>query len=61
MSSVEVEIKRLNTGNACYHSVQNLSPSSLLCEKGQIGIYNTIILPVVLFGHETRYQGGNAD
>jgi hypothetical protein len=50
------EIKRrLNSGNACYHSVQNLLSSPLLSknEKTMILIYKTIILPVVLYGHET--------
>jgi hypothetical protein len=41
------EIKsRLNSGNACYHSVQS---SVLLPVK----IYKTIILPVVLYGCES--------
>jgi hypothetical protein len=42
---IQEEIKRrLNSGNACYHSVQNLLSSR---------IYKTIILPVVLYGCET--------
>jgi hypothetical protein len=45
------EIKSLlNLGNACYHSVQNLLSSRLLSKNVQ---YKTIILPVVLYGHET--------
>jgi hypothetical protein len=48
------EIKRrLNSGNACYHSVQNLLPSRLLSKNVQVRIYKTIILPVVLYGCET--------
>jgi hypothetical protein len=50
------EIKsRLNSGNACYHSVQSLLPSRLLCRKLKVKIYKTIILPVVfvLYGCET--------
>jgi hypothetical protein len=47
------EIKRrLNSGNACYHSVQNVLSSRLLSESVKIRIYKTIILPVVLHGCE---------
>jgi len=47
------EIKsRLRSGNACYHSVQNLLSSSLLSRKLKIKIYRTTILPVVLYGCE---------
>jgi hypothetical protein len=50
---IQEEIKRrLNLGNACYHSVQNLL-SSLLSKNAEIRIYKTIILPVVLHGRET--------
>jgi hypothetical protein len=44
---------RLNYGNACYHSVQNILSSRLLSKNLQIRIYKTIILPVVLYGCET--------
>ena len=44
---------RLNSGNACYHSVQNPFSSSLLPKKLKIKIYRTIILPAVLYGCET--------
>jgi sorting nexin-29 len=44
---------RLNLGNACYHSVQSLLPSCLLSGNLKVKIYKTIILPVVLYGHET--------
>ncbi|PNF22964.1 hypothetical protein B7P43_G11390, partial [Cryptotermes secundus] len=48
------EIKRrLNSGNACYHSVQNLLSSRLLSKNIKIRIYRTIILSVVLYGCET--------
>jgi hypothetical protein len=48
------EIKRrLNSGNACYHSVQNLLSSYLLSKNVKIRLYKTIILPVVLYGCET--------
>jgi hypothetical protein len=46
---IQEEIKRLNSGNACYHSLQNLLSSSLLPQNIQITIYKTIILPVVLY------------
>jgi hypothetical protein len=50
---IQKEIKRiLNSGNACCHSVQNLLLSRLLSENVKIRIYNTIILPVILFGCE---------
>jgi hypothetical protein len=44
---IEKEIKRLNSGNACYHSVLNLLASRLLSRNVKIRIYKTIILPVV--------------
>jgi hypothetical protein len=44
---------RLNSGNACYHSVQNLLSSRLLSKNIKIRIYKTIILPVVLYCCET--------
>jgi hypothetical protein len=48
------EIKRrLNSGNACYHSVQSFLSSRLLSTNLKIRIYKTIILPVVLYGCET--------
>jgi hypothetical protein len=51
---IQEEIKRrLNSGNACYHSVQNLLSSRLLSKNVKVRIYNTIILPVVLYGCET--------
>jgi hypothetical protein len=53
-NSILEEIKsRLIRGNACYHSVQNLWPSSLLSKNIKIQIYKTIILPAVLNGCET--------
>ena len=52
-NSVREEIKsRLKSGNACYHLVQNLLPSSFLSKNLKIKIYRTIILPV-LYGCET--------
>jgi hypothetical protein len=44
---------RLKSGNACYHSVQNLLSSSLLLKNAKVKVYRTIILPVVLYGCET--------
>jgi hypothetical protein len=44
---------RLNSGNACYHAVQNLLSSRLLSRNLKIKICKTIILPVVLYGCET--------
>jgi hypothetical protein len=44
---------RPHSGNACYHSVQSLPSSCLLCKNTKIKIYITIILPVVLYGYET--------
>ena len=46
-------MSRLNSGNACCHSVQNLLSPSLLSKTLKIKIYRTIILPVVLCGCET--------
>jgi hypothetical protein len=51
---IQEEIKRrLNSGIACYHSVQNLLSSHLLSKNVKVRIYKTIILPVVLYGCET--------
>jgi hypothetical protein len=46
-------VRRLYSGNACYHSVQNHLPSNLPSKNLKIRIYKTIILPVVLDGCET--------
>jgi hypothetical protein len=46
---IQEEIKRtLNSGNICYHSVQNLLFSRLLSKNIKITIYKTINLPVGL-------------
>jgi hypothetical protein len=42
----------LDSGNGCYHSVQNLLSSRLLSKNIKSRIYKSIILPVVL------YEGG---
>ena len=53
-NSIAEEINsRLRSGNACYHSVQNLLSSRLLSKNLKIKIHRTIILPVVLYGCET--------
>ena len=53
-NSIHEEIKsRLKSGNACYHSVQNLLSSSLLSKNVEIKIYRTIILSVVVYGCKT--------
>ena len=53
-NSILDEIKsRSRSGNACYHSVQNLLSSRLLSKNLKIKIYRTIILLVVLYGCET--------
>jgi len=54
LNSIPEEMKSiLKSGNACYHSVQNLFSSSILSKNLKIKIYRTIILPVVLYGCET--------
>jgi hypothetical protein len=45
--------RRLNLGNACYHSDQKLLSSHLLSKNIKIRIYKNIILPVVLYGCKT--------
>jgi hypothetical protein len=53
-NSIQQEIKsRLKSGNALYHSVQNLLPFSLLSKNLKSKINRTIILPVVLYGCKT--------
>jgi len=53
-NSIQEEIKcSLESGNACYHSVQNLLSFSLLSKTIKIEIYRIVILPVVLYGCET--------
>jgi hypothetical protein len=48
------EIKsRLNSRNACYHSVQSFLSSRLLSRNVQVKIYKRVILPLVLDGCET--------
>jgi hypothetical protein len=44
--------KRLNSGNACYRSVQKLFSSRLLSKNVKIKIYRSIILHLVLYDCE---------
>jgi hypothetical protein len=41
---------RLNSGNACYYSIQNLLSSRLISKNLKIKIYKTVILPVCSMG-----------
>jgi hypothetical protein len=51
---IKEEIKtKFNSGNACYHSVQNLLSSPLPPKNIKIITYKTIILTVVMYGCET--------
>jgi hypothetical protein len=51
---IQEEIKRrLISGNASYHSVQDLLSSRLLSKNLKIRMQKTIILPVILYGCET--------
>jgi hypothetical protein len=53
-NAIQGDIKRrLNSDNACYHSVQDILSPHLLSENVKIRIHKTIILPVVLYGCET--------
>jgi hypothetical protein len=54
-SLIHEEMKRrLNSGNACNHSIQNLLSSCLLSKNVKIKIFKTVIFPVVLYGCNTR-------
>jgi hypothetical protein len=51
---IHVGVKsRLNSGNACYHALENLSSSRQLSKNAKIKIYKAIILLLVLCGYET--------
>jgi hypothetical protein len=53
-NDIRDEIKsRLNSGNTCYYSVQNILSSRLISRNLKIKIYKTVSLPVVLYGCET--------
>jgi hypothetical protein len=51
--AIQFVLLRLNSGNACYLSVQKLLSSCLLFKNLTIRIRKTIILPVVSCGSET--------
>jgi hypothetical protein len=52
-NDIHDEIKsRLNSGNACNHSIQNIFSSRLIPKNINIKIYKNEILPVVLYGCE---------
>jgi len=53
-NSVHEDIKsRVKSGNACYHTAQNLLSSSLISKNIRVKICGTIILSVVVYGYET--------
>jgi hypothetical protein len=53
-NDIHDEVKsRLNSGNTCYHLVQNLLSSRLTSKNLKIKIYKTVIFSVVLYGCET--------
>jgi hypothetical protein len=49
-------ILELNSGNACYHSVQSLLSSRLLSRNVKVKIYKTIILPVIFMGVKLNFS-----
>jgi hypothetical protein len=56
---IQDEIKRrLNSGNACSNSVQNISSSRLLSKNVEIIIYEATTLPAVLYRCEGVKEGG---
>jgi hypothetical protein len=56
-NDIHDEIKsRLNSGNVCYYSVQNLLSSRLTSKNLKIKIFKTVIFPVVLYGCEIWSQ-----
>jgi len=53
-NSIQEEIEsKLKSGNACYHSVQNLLSSNFLSKNVNMKISRIIKLLVVLYGCET--------
>jgi hypothetical protein len=44
--------RRLNSDNACYHSVQNLLSSRVLSRNVKMKIYKSTNLPLVLYERE---------
>lgn len=45
---------RVNSGNVSYHAIQNPLSSHHLSRNVKITTYRPIMLPVVLYGRETR-------
>ena len=55
-NDIRKEIKRrINMGNACYYSLEKILSSHLLSKKMKVNTYKTIILLVVLYGHENWF------
>jgi hypothetical protein len=53
-NDIRDEIKtRLNSGNACYYSVQNLLSSRVISKNLNMKVYKTVIMLIVLCGCET--------
>ena len=53
-TSIQEEIMRkLESGNACYHSVKNLLSSSFLYKNINVKKNIIIILPIILYGYDT--------
>jgi hypothetical protein len=56
-NDIHDEIKsRLNSGSACYYSVQNLLSSCLISKNLKIKIYKTVILPLIRKDLGTQIQ-----
>jgi hypothetical protein len=56
LNLIHEKMKRgLNSGNVCYHSVENMLSSHVLYKNIKIRIYRTIILPMVLYGCKTWF------
>jgi hypothetical protein len=49
---IHKKLRADKSGNACYHSVQNLTSFRLLSKNLKINIYKTIILAVVLYRYK---------
>jgi hypothetical protein len=55
-NDIHDEIKsRLNSGNTCYYSVQDLLSSRFISKHLKTKKYKTVILPVLLYGCETWF------
>jgi hypothetical protein len=56
-NGMQEEIKsRLNSGNACYHSVQSLLSSRLLSRNVKVKTYKRTILPFDLYGSREEHR-----